>query len=699
MTNASNSKSKFYSLLIGIDHYEPNPFYKDLMGAVRDINSVDTYLKNILKIPQEHITKLISPIEEVNLPAMLRTQNQEPTYENIVKAFDDITQKAKGGDIVYIHYSGHGGRAKTIFPEIKEGANQQDEGIVPKEIGKFGRYLRDVEIATLLKRMTDKGIIVSVIFDSCHSGGATRGEDCAIRGCPEVDDNNRNEDSLVAEKQELIGNWKALTEGNGSKRERWQGDYVLLAACRPNEFAYEYAVEGRERRGALTHWMLDTLRNSPSQLTYQSLYNRIKGMIHSKFPGQLPMLLGEADRLVFGDKTVATPSTVLIANVNEEQTEVTLDLGAAGGLTEETRFAIYPRDTRDFTDKEQVLAIVEITEVKADSSIAKVLSEKQGGIEVKGELEIGFPVKMLTVPTKFIHRVRFYEKTEGNGEDQLSLELVNQQKEALEKVHQALADNGWIEEVKGAQKADYQVAVGRKGEYEISIGMPLSNLGEPLMIDDTEAPAKVVKRLVHLSKYQAYQEIDNPESELINDIEFELLGANTKQPLDDPNNISFESDDYVYIRIKNKSSQPLNVAVLDFEATWQVSQIPILGDYSAYFSLQPGQDTKTRIQFYLPEKEGYEKFEETFKLFVTRGLANFKWLHLPPLDEDFQQKGNLDQELDNKRGNISPLNQLLSTVGANLEEAPMLTRARYAPPANADWLTTSITVTVKQKTD
>lgn len=48
------------------------------------------------------------------------------------------------------------------------------------------RYLRDVELATLLKRMTDKGMVVTVILDSCHSGGGTR-SDCDIRGSNEED--------------------------------------------------------------------------------------------------------------------------------------------------------------------------------------------------------------------------------------------------------------------------------------------------------------------------------------------------------------------------------------------------------------------------------------------------------------------------------------------------------------------------------
>ncbi|MEB3175039.1 MAG: hypothetical protein VKN60_07635 [Cyanobacteriota bacterium] len=79
------------------------------------------------------------------------------------------------------------------------------------------------------------------------------------------------------------------------------------ASGNPMEFAYEAAFDGKERHGALTYWMLDTLVSSRSSLTYQSLYHRVKGQIQSKFPNQLPLLLGEGDRLVFGDKREINP--------------------------------------------------------------------------------------------------------------------------------------------------------------------------------------------------------------------------------------------------------------------------------------------------------------------------------------------------------------------------------------------------------
>jgi hypothetical protein len=206
--------SKFYALLIGIDRYEPNQYYKDLRGCVRDIDLVDQYVRKTLNVSQEHIWKLTSPLEETNTLSAFRSVQPEikPTYANIVKAFQEITDTAQSGEQVYIHYSGHGGKASTIYPEIK-GEGQDDESIVPMDVGNSeNRYLRDVEIATLLKRLTDKGCIVTVIFDSCHSGGATRG-DCAIRGneTNQVDTAARNKDSLIANREELINNWQILT--------------------------------------------------------------------------------------------------------------------------------------------------------------------------------------------------------------------------------------------------------------------------------------------------------------------------------------------------------------------------------------------------------------------------------------------------------------------------------------------------------
>jgi hypothetical protein len=179
-----------------------------------------------------------------------------------------------------------------------------------------------------------------------------------------------------------------------------------------NEYAYEAAFDGKDRNGALTYWMMDTLVNSKSALTYQSLYNRVKGMVQRKFPNQLPMLLGEGDRLVFGDKQQYKPYTLVVTNVTEDQKEVTLDAGMAAGLSRGNRFAIYPSD--DVSDKTQQLAIAELTdEIQADKSKARILSPDEGGIVVKGKIEPGASAVMVAAPVNLIRKVRLFAQKQA----------------------------------------------------------------------------------------------------------------------------------------------------------------------------------------------------------------------------------------------------------------------------------------------
>jgi ABC exporter DevA family ATP-binding subunit len=483
-------------------------------------------------------------------------------------------------------------------------------------------------------------------------------------------------------------------------------EYVFLAACRPSEFAYEYAVNGGQRHGALTYWTIDTLSSTTSVLNYKSLYNRVKAMVQSNFPQQLPMLIGDSDRLVFGIESAYLPYTVTVINVDQERQQVTLDAGLAQGLSSGTRFAIYPLNTTDFADKTKQVAIAEITaEIEADRAIAKILKTDEGGIEIRGKIEPGVSAVMVTAPINLIRRVRlFNEKQEGDKENELPSDLVNKQTAALEKVRQALSGNGWLVEVKPEEEAHYQVAVGRNGEYEICIGMPIANLRPPLMINDSQAPQEVIKRLVHLSKYQAVQALDNPASELTDYLEFELCDRQ-KNSFPDRQNLTLQPGEVAYLRVKNTFSQPLNLAVLDLEPTWEISQIPIQGENSSFFPLQPNQQAYTKLRFKLPEN-GYNQAKETLKLFATKGLANFQWLILPSLDNGLETKGNLNLQLRSKaeelktRGEvqtINPLNNLLSAIGADVNNPPQITRAMvYESDANAEWATQEIQITVRE---
>ncbi|MEG4172022.1 MULTISPECIES: caspase family protein [unclassified Microcoleus] len=709
MADKPEQTPNIYALLIGIDGYKPNRLYNDLKGCVGDINLVASYLLKTVKIPSERIFRLTSPNPKV--AQTIATKDPEPTYANIVAQFKAITELAQPGEQVYIYYAGHGGRATTIYPELK-GADQEDEGIVPSDISAGGRYLLDVELAMVLKRMTDKGLIVTLIMDSCHSGGVTRG-DGAIRSGEETDKTPPNQESLVAPLEELSKNWKTLTEGVDGDIA-WVPpikNYLLLAACRPNEVACEYPFDGKEQHGALTYWLIQTLATSSTALSFNKLYDRVCAQIQSKFPQQLPMLIGDGTRAVFGNDRLPPQYSVTVINVDAKQKQITLNAGLAQGLSSGTRFAIYPLNATDFSNRQQQLAIVEIVEVQASTSVARVLEPQEGGIKVTEEskIELGAPAVLVAAPVALVRRVLLLDNKEaGDKEHQLPPELVDKQQEALEKVRQALTGNGWVVEVKAGDelKSDYQVAVGRDSEYEISSETPFKNLGTPLQIDASDAAIGVVNRLVHLTKYQAVQTLDNPSSELAKHVECELVDEN-RQPFKEPSNIVLKQGKIVFLRVKNTDSQPLNIAVLDLDSTWAISQYRIYGIEDIFFTLADEQEIYLKMRAALPAGDDDKPAKETLKLFATRGIANFEWLTLPALDVNMgQRKGNLEEKLNKKaeeraaRGkstNISPLNNLLSIIGADVDKAPSPESARamvYEPDPNADWLTKQVTFTI-----
>jgi hypothetical protein len=304
--------SNLYALLIGIDFYFPNQlpgdsFYQNLEGCVSDVNLVSSYLQEDLSVPPAHIWKLTASNGAGGQPS--EHPSAWPTYENMVSHFKKLLEVAQPGDQVYIHYSGNGARARTIFPDLK-GPDGFDEALAPTDISSSNaHYLRDVELHKLFRDFVDKEVLLTIVFDCCQGGGATRGSSARERGIFRVDTIPRPVDSLVASKDELQSAW-LMSEPSGSARKvklasGWLTQprgYTFLAACRAHESAYEYKFQDGACYGALTFWMIDTLRTvqSDQQFTYKMLHERVLAKVRSQFEAQTPQLQGAGDRIVFG---------------------------------------------------------------------------------------------------------------------------------------------------------------------------------------------------------------------------------------------------------------------------------------------------------------------------------------------------------------------------------------------------------------
>lgn len=728
----------FYALLIGINCYKPNRLsdgasYKNLGGCVRDIDHVEAHLKEVLKVPQSQILKLTSSSSDPESREPLELPNQLATYANIVAKFKQLTEMAPSGTQVYIHYSGHGGRAKTEYPKIKGGENAIDEGLVPADIGE-SQYLRDIELGKLLKEMVNKGLTTTVILDCCHSGGATRG-DADVRGVEGVDKTPRPMKSLVASEEELAETWEELTVGSTRGLEPGRllpdsKDYVLLAACRPNELAYEYAFdrESGERNGALTYWLLDILRQKTPGLTYKDLHDFLNAKIHSQFSQQTPMLMGEGNREVFGTEFGAVQYTVGVMQVGTKDIEgqqepgILVNTGRAVGLREGTSFEIYPFGTRDFSQFNRI-AIATITEAGATESWCKLEVIDGKPPETLDAVKQGDQAVLLAASTNLVRKACLYYQ-ESATQEQMALEklppdvlppnVYDIQETALQAVKDALKDNKWIELVgdrKGSKVAKendsdqikYMVTLNESGEYEIcdSAGTPYPKLRPVVKPSDQNAAQTIVKRLVHLAKYHAAEQLANlyKSSPLTSKLTVEWVGklekydlknledgapeVSTLQTFDDSNNPVIKAREWVFLRIHNDSPSDLNVAVLDLGSNWKITQIHP-SDGRKFTTIESGDEEIIPFQMSLPE--GYAEMVDTAKVFATVGEANFRWLELPSLDQPLVPKGYTT------RGD-SPLEDFLAMID---DEVPKTRDLSPAKNPSVEWTAKQVRVTVKK---
>jgi hypothetical protein len=680
--------TSLYALLIGINYYYPNRLsdgssYKDLQGAVGDVLATRAFLQTMRQVPDDHILQLTSTTdEEAGEP--VEPPEQLPTYANIIQKFQELGNLAPAGSQVYIHYSGHGGRARTVYPQLKGGPQGIDEGLVPVDIGQTnGQYLRDIELGKLLKDLVNKGLIVTVVLDSCHSGGATRGE-AAVRGLDTIDDTPRPVSNLAGTPEELAENWGGLTSANTrGLNSGWlpeSRDYVLLAACRPNEFAYEYAfdAETKQRRGALTYWLLDSLQQQTSGLTYKDLHDRLNGKIRTQFAQQTPMLMGEGDRLVFGSDRADVQYSIPVISL--EGNTVKLEVGQSTGLRLGAEFAIYPNGTGDFSKVDDRLAVVKISDLGSTAS--------KGALEAisgRPAVQIGDVAVLIAASTNLVKKVQLIEQQTFAAETT-----------ALQTIQSLLGMNAWLSVVAAGTPSNYAVVVNGAGEYQIcdQAGVAIPNLRPVIRVDEPNAAQKVIDRLVHLTKYHATEALDNfdKNSPLFGKIQVSWLGKSssydpvdpvpeTPDAFDDPSNPSIKAGEWVFLKIQNNFSRAVNVAVLDLQSDWAIDQAHPLDPGSKFVVVDAGKSEIVPFRLSLPE--GYTEAVDVAKVFATIDSPNFRWLELPALDRPIEVKATRSGD---------PLESLFGAIGGDAPPTRALNAATYP---SREWIAQQVRVTVK----
>lgn len=134
--------------------------------------------------------KLLTPLFQKQGYKVTTLADSQATYSNITNALKKITKEATKGDIVYLHFSMHGQPFEDLNGDEADG---WDEALIPvdaqmyyqKGVYEGEKHLIDDELEKYFDKIRSKigttGKLYAV-FDACHSGTASRGDDEHVRG-------------------------------------------------------------------------------------------------------------------------------------------------------------------------------------------------------------------------------------------------------------------------------------------------------------------------------------------------------------------------------------------------------------------------------------------------------------------------------------------------------------------------------------
>ena len=229
--------------------------------------------------------------------------NRQATKTGIIGAFRKMIASCKQGDVVYVHYSGHGQQMTDVHNDEKDGL---DECWIPYDAYRKAsatyhgeKHLTDDELNVYLNairhKIGAKGKLL-VVIDACHSGDGTRGdEDEVMRGV---------EDTLVVDSLNARGLYetfeaiKSFFMGDNGKEnvinakakplaERW----ITISACRSDQVNVEMKSPAV---GKLTYALWKELKNS-DKVNNDEFMRRIRKFVNCNTTSRLqqPEMTGE----------------------------------------------------------------------------------------------------------------------------------------------------------------------------------------------------------------------------------------------------------------------------------------------------------------------------------------------------------------------------------------------------------------------
>jgi hypothetical protein len=342
------------ALILGIDTYQPSGTtaehdatctygrcelgsFDNLQGAVNDAQSIADVLSSPkFGFPADNVVLLTNPAPHKSRPGVVILPADQTTHDGILAAMrKDLVDVPQKGDTVVFYDASHGSlRVNTAGEKltVRDESGKLvfvDSTLVPSDAYKGAYDVRDREMTRIFNAALDKGIHLTVIFDSCHSGGSTRGLGAMRQRSLPYDPRPVNDPP------DTLANGQRVTPPT----ERTDNPALVFAAVQQDQLANEAdpTPEMPEPHGAFTAALVETLQVLPADAPASLVYQRVKAILEGNgTPNQEPDLDANATRRaepLFGGAASAQSDKVRTAALKvDTDGSVWLDIGMVSGI-------------------------------------------------------------------------------------------------------------------------------------------------------------------------------------------------------------------------------------------------------------------------------------------------------------------------------------------------------------------------------
>lgn len=335
---------KKHALIIGINTYKPANAIISSSKAARNWRNLDGCVNDANAIKDMVMAKYAFAATDIKT-----LFNEEAGRDAIISQLKNLVQSAQKGDVVFIYYAGHGSQVKN---SLSAELDKKDETIVPADAWKEGvDDIRDKELSAFFNQLLDKGVLLTVIFDSCNSGSIGRGDNFL----------NDPPKSRYIETADYDAKDATLPEKPESRGA------LIISAAQDFEFAKEQADENNIAHGAFTLALLRAMQQLSVDASVLDIFNSLTGIMKFYGKTQEPVLAANESRkqgTLFALPKGSLKNKLTVAMGRAESRGVELNGGYAFGLAKGIKLvSLSGKDT------------IEITEMRgANKSLAKSLN-------------------------------------------------------------------------------------------------------------------------------------------------------------------------------------------------------------------------------------------------------------------------------------------------------------------------------------